>query len=280
MPDTPTAEKEMTDPIKEAAPALPVRRVSTASTRSPRRSLFVKTQSRRRSVLATALNLVVPRAEVDEDEDEEVAAICGGFRQVRDSTTVQERRRSTNDGEAHDRRASVASLKAVLGTAVGGGVVEGTTAVHPAEFTPARRASAFAPQSGVTAEEPRQSTSSTASSVRFTSVTVREYTMTLGDHPEVRRGHPVALGWEYDEYKPVPVDQFEVNHPMRRPLARLRISPEKRLEYLRNQCGVPWCDLKAARQEIVRTQKRRKKIEEEATRPPGQGVDPSCCVVS
>lgn len=221
------------------------------------------------------------------------------FARLRDGVAVQERRRRTNDGEVHCRRATVEGLWARIGPAVAGGVVDGATAVpapRDAPTTSAFRTSTvktfkasvaalvFTQRISDAAAHERAMTArdDAGRAVRFGRVTVRDYAMTLGDNPCVRRGHPVCLGWRYDEFAPIPVDEFEGNRPARRPLALLRMSPERRLDYLRNVCEVPWKDLKAARLEVVRTQKRWKKINEEAYPSPKKAkrAGQLCCVVS
>jgi len=51
----------------------------------------------------------------------------------------------------------------------------------------------------------------TAKRVRFSTVTIRNYKSTIGDHPSCRYGPPVSLGWDYDaqEQMILPVHVFE-----------------------------------------------------------------------
>jgi|EP00521_Asterionellopsis_glacialis_P009696 hypothetical protein len=46
-------------------------------------------------------------------------------------------------------------------------------------------------------------------SVSFDRITVREYSMTLGDNPSCSYGPPVQLDWDYDENDSRDVDEFE-----------------------------------------------------------------------
>ena len=50
---------------------------------------------------------------------------------------------------------------------------------------------------------------SASSSVSFSSVSVRSHSQTVGDHPCCRDGPPISLDWEYEEYRPIHVDDWE-----------------------------------------------------------------------
>ena len=50
---------------------------------------------------------------------------------------------------------------------------------------------------------------SSGSSVSFSSVSVRSHSQTLGDHPCCHRGPPIALDWQYEDYRPILVDDWE-----------------------------------------------------------------------
>ncbi|GAX17984.1 hypothetical protein FisN_18Hh197 [Fistulifera solaris] len=45
--------------------------------------------------------------------------------------------------------------------------------------------------------------------VQFDKITVREYGIILGDNPACRNGPSVSIGWEYDEFPEILVDDFE-----------------------------------------------------------------------
>ncbi|GAX17547.1 hypothetical protein FisN_18Lh197 [Fistulifera solaris] len=45
--------------------------------------------------------------------------------------------------------------------------------------------------------------------VQFDKITVREYGIILGDNPACRNGPSVSIGWEYDEYPEILVNDFE-----------------------------------------------------------------------
>lgn len=47
------------------------------------------------------------------------------------------------------------------------------------------------------------------SSVRFSSVAVRDYSLCIGDNPSVSRGIPISLDWEYDEEHSYDINKYE-----------------------------------------------------------------------
>lgn len=50
-------------------------------------------------------------------------------------------------------------------------------------------------------------------SVHFSDVSVRDYDRIIGDHPDVRHGVPMAIGWEYIEREATNIDEYENNRP-------------------------------------------------------------------
>jgi hypothetical protein len=46
--------------------------------------------------------------------------------------------------------------------------------------------------------------------VRFGTVTVRNYGMTLGTNPATSIGSPVCLEWDYEQLQPVVIDDYEI----------------------------------------------------------------------
>lgn len=90
--------------------------------------------------------------------------------------------------------------------------------------------------------------------IAFREVTVREYDMTLGDHPNCSYGPPVSLGWRYVEYAPLGVDEYEYHHALRRPLRLLGLNYYRRMEILG---GHDVKELKETTREVARTKMRR-----------------------
>jgi len=69
--------------------------------------------------------------------------------------------------------------------------------------------------------------------VSFGQITVRNYDMILGDHPNCSRGPPVTLDWDYLEYEPLPVNEYEIHHARRRPLRLMHLKSDRRRELLK-----------------------------------------------
>uniref|UniRef100_A0A7S1ZLI9 Uncharacterized protein n=1 Tax=Trieres chinensis TaxID=1514140 RepID=A0A7S1ZLI9_TRICV len=91
-------------------------------------------------------------------------------------------------------------------------------------------------------------------SITFGTVTIRDYEMTLGDHPDCSYGPPVQLGWNYLEYCPLELNEYEMHHSLRRPLKDLVLNYYQRRDLLR---GFDEQTLKAAVKEVKRTQMKR-----------------------
>ena len=68
--------------------------------------------------------------------------------------------------------------------------------------------------------------------ITFQEVTVREYDMVLGDHPNCSYGPPISLGWDYLEYEPMNVNEYEFHHSRRRNLRQLMLNFYRRQEIL------------------------------------------------
>jgi len=99
-------------------------------------------------------------------------------------------------------------------------------------------------------------------SITFGTVTIRDYEMTLGDHPDCSYGPPVQLGWNYLEYCPLDVDEYEMHHSLRRPLRNLCLNYYKRKELLGNKEAGGKGDfdeqtLKAAWKDVKKTKSKR-----------------------
>lgn len=68
--------------------------------------------------------------------------------------------------------------------------------------------------------------------IGFDKVIVRDYAMILGDHPNCRYGPPVTIEWDYTEYEPLDVNEYEIHHSLRRPLQQMYLTTEKRKSLL------------------------------------------------
>jgi len=91
--------------------------------------------------------------------------------------------------------------------------------------------------------------------VSFGAVHVRLYNRTVGDHPDVRCGPPVTLGWEFNECDPMQVDQYENFHKK----GLRKLSSITRKNMLKNVFGVSEDEIRASEKEVQKILKMREK---------------------
>uniref|UniRef100_A0A7S4RZQ0 Uncharacterized protein n=1 Tax=Ditylum brightwellii TaxID=49249 RepID=A0A7S4RZQ0_9STRA len=92
--------------------------------------------------------------------------------------------------------------------------------------------------------------------VTFDSVIIRDYGMILGDHPCCSYGPPVTLDWDYLEYEPLKVDEYEFHHSLRRPLKQLNLNYFRRLKLL-EMAGTSEEDLKTSKKDVSKIKRSR-----------------------
>lgn len=94
-------------------------------------------------------------------------------------------------------------------------------------------------------------------SVSFGSIEIREYTRIVGDHPDVKIGVPISIGWAFYQREAIPLDVYEANrHPKR---VILRLSSIARKNMLRNIFDIPEKEITSAEKEIQKIQKQRER---------------------
>lgn len=87
-----------------------------------------------------------------------------------------------------------------------------------------------------------------ARKVCFASVEVREYTVTIGDHPCCTQGCPLSLDWEYRQGQVTTVEAFESTRATKRRHRNcLRTSWEERRDILSQESISEWEIRKAQR---------------------------------
>uniref|UniRef100_A0A7S4UW96 Uncharacterized protein n=1 Tax=Ditylum brightwellii TaxID=49249 RepID=A0A7S4UW96_9STRA len=102
-------------------------------------------------------------------------------------------------------------------------------------------------------------------SVSFGAIEVRKYERALGDHPCVSSGAPVTLGWRYNQYKGMPIDDYERARGPAQQRGQMRIPSEVRVQMLLNDAEASLRDVKEAelsamraRQEMMKSMRRAK----------------------
>ena len=98
-------------------------------------------------------------------------------------------------------------------------------------------------------------------SVSFSNLQIREYDVTLGDHPSCSFGPPVSLGWDYQDAHVVPLEKYEKarsNKFPRRKSPQLRLSYNVRKYLLLKTAGYTKAELREAMKEVERIKHERK----------------------
>lgn len=97
--------------------------------------------------------------------------------------------------------------------------------------------------------------------VKFNAIEIREYPMTLGDHPNCSYGPPVTLDWDYEELGLIDVNHYELARPNRRNLRQMMMNYYHRKNLLMHHWGFTKEELKAATKEVNKTKRQRKVTE-------------------
>jgi hypothetical protein len=95
------------------------------------------------------------------------------------------------------------------------------------------------------------------SSVSFSSIQIREYDQTIGDHPNVSYGPPISLDWNYQALDSITLDDYESNRGRRRSFPQLMMNHFTRKNVLMHNFGYSEADLKKAQKEAERAKLQR-----------------------
>jgi hypothetical protein len=95
--------------------------------------------------------------------------------------------------------------------------------------------------------------------VQFKDIDIREFQMTLGNHPSATSGPPVMLDWEYNpEPKMLDLETYEKAREPRRNRRQLKLSLQQRHIILVKERGFSFEEVKGAWQEALEVRKQRK----------------------
>jgi uncharacterized DUF497 family protein len=120
--------------------------------------------------------------------------------------------------------------------------------------------------------------SSSNKNVRFENVDIREFKMTIGNHPSATSGPPVMLDSEtFAPRKVMTLDQYESTRPPRRKRRQLKLSLQQRHNILVKERGLAFEEVKSAWQEALEIRKQRKETLERGYVMIGQ-MDPTITV--
>jgi len=95
-------------------------------------------------------------------------------------------------------------------------------------------------------------------SVSFNKLQIREYDMTLGDHPSAVTGPPVQLSWDHKPEQDIPLEEYERARQPRRNRRQLRLSYKERERVLFTERGFTAEEVNSAWMEALTIRKQRK----------------------
>lgn len=162
---------------------------------------------------------------------------------IKDSIAVQ-RHHNANDDEVHEENPH---LEDFLIPHHEGHVEEKKTS----EDTDRPRVVSTLKKASVEGKEP-QDGSKKKTKVHFGHVLVRDYAMILGDHPCCSIGPPLTLSWDYLEYEPLDVNEYEFHHAPRRGLREMGLNYYQRKALLSN-AGYTEVDFREIKKEVNRS---------------------------
>jgi predicted DNA-binding protein (UPF0251 family) len=102
----------------------------------------------------------------------------------------------------------------------------------------------------------------TNSKLQWGQVHVREYVRVVGDHPDVRLGPPLSIGWEYCECPGQSLDEFESERSSKRKGVH-RLSSSERKDMLHNVFQVPIHEARAVLKDLEKIRRHRQKTKKQ-----------------
>lgn len=95
-------------------------------------------------------------------------------------------------------------------------------------------------------------------SVQFSTIEVRDYSICLGDHPDVNRGAPVSLDWEYESEQSFDLEEYEqmtCGREKKKHNDMIRLAFER--EYMLRKWGYSEEEIKTRSKSVKKDQKNR-----------------------
>ena len=93
--------------------------------------------------------------------------------------------------------------------------------------------------------------------VKFASIQVRDYEVTLGDNPSCSYGPPISLDWDYEEKEPICIDQYEETRDPRRKMYQMHMLSRQRSNLLKVTNGTTDDEMEMVMEEMRKIQKER-----------------------
>lgn len=106
-------------------------------------------------------------------------------------------------------------------------------------------------------KDPNRNAPSVARTVSFSSLEIKEFNMTLGDHPSASSGPPVMLEMEPLNERTMTLDEYEQMRSPRRKRRQLKLSYKDRKGILEQQRGFSTAEVNKAWEEALRIRQQR-----------------------
>uniref|UniRef100_A0A6U3SFZ4 Uncharacterized protein n=1 Tax=Ditylum brightwellii TaxID=49249 RepID=A0A6U3SFZ4_9STRA len=110
-------------------------------------------------------------------------------------------------------------------------------------------------------------------SVSFGTISMRKFERVLGDHPCVSSGAPIALGWRFNQYDGIPLDEYEIARGFTREKEHFRIPRDTRVKILLEQTDVTLRELKDAELRTADARENMRKSIKALRRPGSQALE-------
>jgi len=115
--------------------------------------------------------------------------------------------------------------------------------------------------------------SSVIKQLSFKDVTIREYGLTVGDHPSCSSGPPLSLDWKYTETHSTPLEVYERIRPPRRGFYDLVLDRDDRQERLIQDWHVSRVEIAQAVHETFKTKNQRRRSIHNSSKKTTQKLD-------